>query len=317
MITLAQINDANARIAPHIRRTATVRNDTLSRRLNANVYLKLELFQKTGSFKCRGAFNQMLHLDDEQRRQGVVAVSGGNFAQGVAYAGQTLGVRTRVLMPAHTPHNYVEATRSYGAEIELLPNIQAAFEVAEQYRQQGWNYFHPFDDPRIMAGHGSIGLELLEDAPDLTDVIVSVGGGGLMSGVTVAIKGLKPAVRVWSVETEGADTLARALLAGRVVHIQPDSLAKTLCSPYVAADALWIAQHHVAKHVLVSDRDAYRAQRWLLERAKVLTELSASCTLAAAEQLRDNFSHDNHVALVLCGGNVSLDDLVDYKRQFE
>jgi threonine dehydratase len=111
--------------------------------------------------------------------------------------------------------------------------------------------------------------------------------------------------------------LARALQAGQVVQIQPNSLAKTLCSPYVAADALWIAQHHVAQHVLVWDRDAYLAERLLLERAKVLIELSASCTLAAAEQLRDNFSRDSHVALVLCGGNVSLDDLVDYKRQFE
>jgi len=317
MITLTDINDAAARIAPYVRRTATVRNDTLSRRLNTNVYLKLELFQKTGSFKLRGAFNQMLRLNKQQRQHGVVAVSGGNYAQGVAYAGQVLGIRTCILMPTYTPRNYLEATRSYGAQIELVPSIQEAFDLAEQYRQQGWNSLHPFDDPRIMAGHGSLGLELVADVPDLTDVLMSVGGGGLMSGVTLAIKGLKPDVRVWTVETEGADTLARALQAGHVVQIQPNSLAKTLCSPVVAADALWVAQHHVARHVLVSDRDAYLAERLLLERAKVLTELSASCTLAAAEQLRDNFSRDSRVALVLCGGNVSLDDLVDYKHQFE
>ena len=317
MITLADVTEANTRIARYVRRTATIRNHTLSQRLGTNLYLKLEPFQKTGSFKVRGAFNQMLHLNNDQRQRGAVAVSGGNFAQGVAYAGQVLGVRTHILMPTHTPRNYLEATQSYGAEIELVSDYQVAFDLAEQYRQQGWNHLHPFDDPLIMAGHGTMGLEMLEDVPKLTDVIVSVGGGGLMTGVLVAIKGVQPDVRVWTVETEGSDTLARALQAGHVVHIEPMSLAHTLGSPYVAEDALWLAQHQVAQHVLVSDREAYQAQRFLLERAKVLTELAASCTLAAADKLRERFSPNSHVALVLCGGNVSLDDLAQYKRLFE
>ena len=317
MITLADVNEARSLITPYVRRTATVKNHSLSQRLGANVYLKLEPFQKTGSFKSRGAFNQALHLSDEQRRRGLVAVSGGNFAQGVAYSAQVLGVRSRILMPTHTPRNYLDATRSYGAEIELVSDYGVAFDLAEKYRQQGWNYVHPFDDPLIMAGHGTMGLEMLEDVPELTDVIVSVGGGGLMTGVLTAVKGMKPEVRFWTVETEGSDTMAQALKAGRVVQIEPTSLAHTLGSPYVAEDALWLAQHHVAQNVVVSDREAYQAQRYLLERAKVLTELAASCTLAAAERLRDNFSKDSHVALVLCGGNVSLDDLVEYKRLFE
>jgi len=317
MITLNDVRSAGQTIAPYVKRTPTERNHTLSERLRTNVYLKLELFQKTGSFKPRGAFNKMLHLRDEEKERGVVAVSGGNFAQGVAYAGKVLGVRTHIVMPQYTPHNYVAATKSYGAQVELLPDVQAAFDRAEEYKRQGWIYFHPYDDPDIMQGHGTIGLELLEDVPQLTDVIISVGGGALMGGNAVAIKELKPSVRIWTVETEGADAMGRALQAGKVVHIRPTSLAKTLGAPYVAADALWIAQRHVEDHIIVSDAQAFRAQVLLLERAKVLAELAASCTLAAAERLQDNFSSADHVVLVLCGGNVSLDDLTEYKRLLE
>ncbi|HEX6288938.1 MAG TPA: threonine/serine dehydratase [Herpetosiphonaceae bacterium] len=317
MVTLADVKAAHPTIAPYIRRTDTVKSQFLSQRLGTNVYLKLELFQKTGSFKSRGAFSKMLCLSSEERARGVVAVSGGNFAQGVAYAGNRLDVHTTIFMPIHTPRNYVEATRCYGAQVELTPDIQAAFDAAEYYQERGLSFLHPYDDPDVMAGNGTIGLELLEDVPHVTDVIVSVGGGGLMGGTTVAVKGLKPQTRVWSVETEGADALAQALQAGRVVQIQPTSLAKTLGAPAVAADALSIAQQHIEQHVLVSDREAYEAQRFLLERAKVLTELASSCTLAAAERLAPGFSSEDHVVLVLCGGNVSLDDLLLYKSRFE
>jgi threonine dehydratase len=316
MITVDDVRRAQARIAPYIRRTQTVSSATLSERLGTNVYLKLELFQKTGSFKPRGAFNKMLKHLEAAKAHGVVAVSGGNFAQGVAYAGHVLGVRTRILMPDYTPKNYLDATKSYGAEIELFPDIKSAFEAAEAYKGQGWQSFHPFDDPEVMEGYGTIGLELVEDIRRLTDVIVSVGGGGLMSGTTVAIKGLRPEVRVWSVETEGADALGQALQAGQVVHIQPTSLAKTLGAPYVAADALTVVQQHIAQHIVVSDREAYEAERFLLERAKVLTELAASCTLAAADRIRDKLTADGHLALILCGGNVSLDSLAEYSRLF-
>ena len=317
MITLDDVRAAHIRVAPYIRRTATEKNRTLSEKFGTNLYLKLELFQKTGSFKPRGAFNKMLLHLDAARKGGVIAVSGGNFAQGVAYAGNVLDIHTRIIMPEHTPANYLEATRSYGAEVELVPDAQTAFNLAERYSSEGWCYCHPFDDPEIMAGQGTVGLELLEDISDLTDVIVSVGGGGLMGGVTMVIKGLKPDARVWTVETEGANAMECALQAGEVVQIQPTSLAKTLGAPYVSADALEITRQFVQEHTIVTDEKAFEAQRFLLERAKVLTELAASCTLAAAERLQEYFSNDHHVALILCGGNVSLDTLVEYRRQFQ
>jgi threonine dehydratase len=151
----------------------------------------------------------------------------------------------------------------------------------------------------------------------VTDIVISIGGGGLIAGITVALEALVPGVRVWGVETEGADAMGQALQAGRVVQVTPTSLARTLSAPYVAEDALAIVQRHAERHVLVSDRDAYDAARHLLERTKVNAELAASCTLAAARKVREAFSPDSHVVLVICGGNVSLEDWVDYHARFD
>ncbi len=316
MIDLETIRSARDRITPYVHRTPMLRNRTLSEELGTNVYLKMELFQKTGTFKPRGAFNQMLTHLEEVRRTGVVAMSGGNFAQGVAYAGSALGVRTRIIMPKNTPRNYLDATKGYGGEIEFADNITAALELAAQYGKDGWRYFHPYDDRELITGHASIGMELIEDLPQLTDLFVSVGGGGLMGGITLAVKQLKPDVRVWTVETEGSDTLGQSLKAGRLVQIVPKSLAKTLGAPVVSEDALTIARQYGHRHVVVSDREAYLALRQLMERAKVITELAASCNLAAAQKVAGTFSPEDHVALVLCGGNLSLDTLAQYHSLF-
>jgi len=282
--------------------------------LRTNLYLKLEIFQKTGAFKIRGAFNKILSLSDRDRRQGVVAVSGGNHAQAVAYAARATGLKALVLMPEFTPRNYIDATRGYGAEVVLTPTMAEAFAEVRAYEERGWLFIHPFDDPLVMAGQGTIGLEILEDLPEVTDVIVSIGGGGLASGMAIAVKGWKPEVRIWGVETLGADGMARALAAGRVVELPTiTSIARTLGAPSVSDKALAIAQEYLEGVTVVSDAEALVALRFLLEREKVLTEPAASCTLAAAARLRPNFSVRHHVVLILCGGNIALEDL----RQFE
>ena len=315
MFSFQDIQDARSRTDPYIRRTPLGRNRTLSQELGTNVYLKYELFQKTGSFKPRGAFNQVLQLTQAQKDRGVVAVSGGNFAQGVAYAGQVLGVRTLIIMPEYTPKNYIDATKSYGAQVELAAGIPEAFDLARSYQQQGMAFLHPFDHPNMMAGNGTLGLELLEDLPEMTDLFISIGGGGLIAGMMLAIKSIKPQVRIWGVETEGADTMGQALQAGKVVQIKPTSLARTLGAPYVAEDSLILAQKYLERHILVSDREAFLAEIFLLERAKVMAELAASCTLAAARRLAGDFTQKDHVVLLLCGGNASFDSLLDYRRQ--
>ena len=315
MISLADVRSAEERIRPHVRRTATVRNRTLSEMLGTNVYLKLEIFQTTGAFKVRGAFNKILSELDAARRGGVVAVSGGNHAQAVAYAGKKLGCRSVVLTLSTTPRNYLDATRGYGAELVLLDDIAQAFAKAQDYVHEGMLFVHPFDDPLVMAGQGTLGLEILEDVPDLTDVFVSIGGGGLVSGTAVAIRSQKK-VRFWGVETEGADAMARALAQGHPVQIRPTSIARTLGAPSVSDTTLALAREHLASITVVPDREAVEALKILLERAKVLTEPAASCTLAAALRMKEHFRPDSHVVLILCGGNLGVNDLCEYHAKF-
>lgn len=316
MLDLNDVREARTRITPYVRRTPLERSTTLSRMLGTNIYLKYELFQKTGSFKPRGAFNTMLSLSDEQRSAGVVGMSGGNFAQGMAYAGQVLGVDTLVLMPDTTPSNYVDGTRGYGASIEFASSIAAVIASAEQRAVEGRTLMHPFDHPAMMAGNGTVGIEIVEDVPDVTDVFVSVGGGGLMSGVVTAVKGLRPNTRMWAVETAGADVLARSLAAGEQIQMTPTSRAKTLGSPYAAATAIELASQLAQPPIVVSDAAAFAAMRTIMERAKVVPELAAACTLTAAETIDDRFGPDDHVVLILCGGNVSVADIADMEQAF-
>ena len=314
MITLNDVKAAAGEISSYVRRTPLWKSETLSKWLGTNVYLKMEMFQKTGSFKPRGAFNQMLVRGKDTLDKGVVAISGGNFAQGVAYASLKLGVDAIICMSEDTPQNYIDATRGYSATINFSPDIQTAFIDYNDLADKGRYALHPFDNPHQMAGAGTVALEIFEDLPEITDLVISIGGGGLISGNIVAIKGLKPQVRVWGVETEGSATMKTAMDAGEVVNIIPTSLAKTLGVPFVAQDALTIVKKHLEELLIVSDKQAIDAQRLVLERAKVLPELAASCTLAAAETIKDRFGSDDHLVLLMCGGNDSLENLVNYAQ---
>jgi threonine dehydratase len=308
---LKEVEAARERIAPYIKRTRLERSETLSRHLGTNVFVKYELLQKTGSFKIRGAFNKLLSTPKDELANGVVAVSGGNHAQAIAYASSVLGLDAVVLMPESTPRNYVDATRGYGAHVELKATIAEAFDEVERYKAEGRVFVHPFDDPLVMAGQGTLGLELVEDLPEVTDVVVSIGGGGLMSGVSSMVKAKKPEVRIWGVETVGADAMSQALAAGHVVTLPAiTSIAKTLGAPAVSDATLDAAKMYLESVTVVTDAEAVRSLRFILERLKVLTEPAASCTLAAAERLKEKLG--SHVILVLCGGNLSIDDLCSY-----
>ena len=310
---ISAIKQARERIQPFIKRTPLEHSETLSKYLGTNVWVKLELFQKTGSFKVRGAFNKMLSLSAEERKRGVVAISGGNHAQAVAYASSVLDVDAVVLMPESTPQNYVEATKKYGATVDLQPTITAAFAKIKSYEAEGRIFIHPFDDPLVMAGQGTLGLEIMEDLPGATDIIISIGGGGFCGGVSTAVKALKPGIRIWGVETMGADCMSLAIKAGHPVELAAiTSIAKTLGAPSVSARTLALAQEHLEEVLVVPDKEAVKALKFILERLKVLTEPAASCTLAAALRLRDQFSNNNNLVLIFCGGNLSLEDLCKY-----
>lgn len=310
---ITTIEEARKRIAPYVKRTPLERSESLSRRIGTNIFVKYELFQKTGAFKARGAFNKMLTLTDGEKKRGVVAVSGGNHAQAVSYAASVLGIDAIILMPQSTPANYVEATKEYGATVDLQPTIAAAFAEIERYKAEGRVFVHPFDDELVEAGQGTVGLEIIEDLPSVSDVIVSIGGGGLAGGVATAIKSKMPNVKMWGVETEGADAMTKALAAGHPVELPAiTSIAKTLGAPAVSEMTLALTQRYLESVTLVSDEEAVNSLVFIAERLKVLTEPAASCTLAAAERLKANFTPDSNVVLIFCGGNLSVKDLCSY-----
>jgi threonine dehydratase len=317
MLTLDMIRQAQQRLGGLIHRTPLVHSTALSEFLGAQVYLKLECLQKTGSFKPRGAFNKLLSLTQAERLRGAVAVSGGNHAQGVAYAARRLGVAATIAMPASTPQNYLEATRSYGAEVALMADIQSAFAEADRLREQGRVMIHPFDDPLVAAGQGTLGLEILEDLPGVTHVYISIGGGGLIAGMATALRTLRPEVRVIGVETHGADAMAQSLAAGRQVELPAiTSIARTLGAPKVSEFTLHHVRELVEEVVVVDDASTTAALIFLLERTKYLTEPAAACCLVAAARQRQRFRPEDQVVLLLCGGNISVGDLCKYQRQF-
>lgn len=316
-ITLETIRDARARIAPHVLRTPTLPRELLGSLLGLPVVAKLELLQHGGSFKARGAFNAMLTLGEAERAAGVVAVSGGNHALGVAYAARVLGLDATLIMPTVTPENYVAGTRAEGAEVVLVADIAAAFAEAERQAAAGRTLIHPFDDPRVISGQGTMGLELLEDAPDTTDIIASIGGGGMISGVITAVKALRPEIRIWGVETEGADAMSQALAAGKPVRLPAiTSISTTLGAPSVSERTLAIVRDAVEEVLVVPDSEAVRGVQVLAEQAKVVTEPAAGCTWAAALRLKDRLPRDARLALILCGGNVSLADIERWRARF-
>jgi threonine dehydratase len=312
---IALITEAAERIRPYVKRTPLEYSESLSRELGTNIFVKYEMFQKTGAFKARGAFNKMLSMAEATRSQGVVAVSGGNHAQAVAYASRELGVDAVIVMPQSTPNVYVEATRGYGATVDLQPSIREAFERVGHYQAEGREFIHPFDDPLIIAGQGTVGLEIMADVPDATDVILSIGGGGLAAGVSAAVKAIRPETRVWGVETIGADAMTRALAAGHPVEMDAiTSIAKTLGAPSVSQATLDAVRENMESVTEVTDDEVVRDLFFIAERLKVLTEPAAACTLTAARKLRQNFSADSKVVLILCGGNVGIDDIIAYRK---
>jgi threonine dehydratase len=317
MLPLNLICQAQHRLRGRLHRTPLVRSATLSEHLGVPVWLKLECLQKTGSFKPRGAFNKLLSLDAAERQRGVVAVSGGNHAQGVAYAARQLGIAATIAMPATTPRNYLDATRGCGAEVVLTADIRAAFAETHRLQGEGKVLVHPFDDPLVAAGQGTIGLEILEDLPEVTHVYVSIGGGGLITGVASALRAVKPEVAVSGVETEGADAMARSLAAGRLVELPAiTSIARTLGAPKVCEFTLNHVRELVREVTVVDDAATVAALALILERTKYLVEPAAACCLVAAERHRERFRSGDQVVLLLCGGNVSLDDVCAFRQRF-
>jgi threonine dehydratase len=220
-------------------------------------------------------------------------------------------------MPSSTPRNYVDATRGYGAEVVLCPDIKAALAETARLQQAGRVLVHPFDDPFVAAGQGTVGLEILEDLPGATRVYVSIGGGGFIGGVATAIRTVKPDTKIVGVETDGADAMARSLKAGTLVEMPAiTSIARTLGAPKVSEFTYRLVKDLVEQVIVVDDAAAARALFFLLERTKQLTEPASSCCLAGAESHKTKFTSKDQIVIILCGGNVSAADLASFHKRF-
>ncbi len=309
MIGLDDVLDARERVADVARHTPLDYSNTFSTMTGAEVHLKLECFQRTGSFKIRGATNRVRTLSEAEREAGVVTASAGNHAQGVALAASRSGVDSKVVMPEAAPISKIKATKSYGAEVVLhgVDYDAAQARAHELEDEEGRTYVHAFDDERVMAGQGTLGLEIVDDLPELDTVVVPIGGGGLISGVATAVKAYDPDVRVVGVQAEGASTVASSLRKGQPQAVDSvDTIADGIAVRRVGEKTFPVIRERVDEVVTVSDDEIATALMLLLERGKTLVEGAGATPLAALLEGKFVYEDDEVIVPALCGGNIDL-----------
>jgi threonine dehydratase len=306
MIPLADIRAAAERLAGTLHRTPVLSAQSIGARAGVELWLKCECFQKTGSFKPRGALNKVLSLSAAERARGLVTVSAGNHAQAVAWVARHVAAPCVVVMPTSAPRSKLDAVRGYGAEIVLHDDRATLFDkLREVEAERGLTFVPPFDDPAVLAGAGTVGLELLDDVPAADAVIVPVGGGGLLGGVASAVKAIAPRVRVIAVELEAGPGLLPALAAGKPVPApRPATLADGMTPPFVGALPLAIAREAVDDIVTVTENEMIEAMMLLMTRAKLYVEASGAAATAALVAGKTRLPAGSRVVAIVSGGNV-------------
>jgi threonine dehydratase len=310
-LTLSDFEDVRARIAPHIHRTPLLSSRQLSERTGFDVRVKAEMFQRVGSYKIRGPLNKFALMAEEEKRRGVVCSSAGNHAQGVALAARIHGIRAVVCMAQNATRSKVEATKGYGAEVVLHGNIwdEANEKAKELVRTEGLTYVHPFDDEQLIAGQGTLGLEIVQDWPDVDVVVVPIGGGGLISGVAMAVKSFNPKIRVIGVESSDGPAMKMSLEAGELVTIDCRTIIDGLRVKRAGVINFSVVQRFVDEIVALPDRDIFDAMIWVMERCKLVVEGAAAAPVAALLNGLVRAPAGSRVVAVLSGGNVNLDQL--------
>ena len=303
-VTLQDVQAAAARIAGAVVHTPCLRSETLSRIAKADIWVKFENLQFTASFKERGALNTLLQLTPDERKRGVIAMSAGNHAQGVAYHAGRLGIPATIVMPSFTPNTKVSHTRGHGARVILTGNTlaEAATEARRLAETEQLVFVHPYDDPRIIAGQGTIALEMLQDAPELDTLVIPVGGGGMIAGCAVAARGLKPDLKVIGVESSNYSAM-RQLLAGELVTAGGDTIAEGIAVRDIGQTPLAIARALVDRVLAVDEVAIEHAIALFLEVEKTVAEGAGAAGLAALLAHPEVFA-GRKVGLILCGGNI-------------
>jgi threonine dehydratase len=285
---------------------------TLGNKFGVDLHFKAELFQKTGSFKPRGAINKLNSLTPEERQRGVITISSGNHAQGLAYSASLFNIPTTVVMPGYSFASKINAAKGFGAEV-IITEDDLLNTCLEIQKERDLVMVHPFDDLYIVAGQGTIGLEILEDLPDVEVVIVAVGGGGLISGIASAIKMKKPEVRVIGVEPDGASAMWQSLRQGKAVHLDSvDTIADGLAAPFAGELNFELVKKYVDDLVLLSDEEFIEPICLILERTKLLTEPAGAASFAAIFHNKVKIPQGSKVVCVLSGGNLDRERLAQF-----
>jgi threonine dehydratase len=305
LVTLDDIRAARAVIMDKLHRTPMLSASGLGAMVGAELFLKAELFQKTGSFKPRGSLNKLNSLSDEEKSRGVISLSAGNHAAGLSYAAAQSGIKATVVMPQNAPQSKIDATRGYGGEVilaETMTDLMPTMLALQQER--GATFVHPFDDLLMIAGHATAGLEILEDVPEPDIVVVPIGGGGLISGISTAVELSNPRVRVIGVEPVGAAGMTKSLAEGAAAHLDElDTIADGLAAPFVGEHNFAHVKAYVDEVLLVSDDEIRAAMRHIMERNKIVPEPAGAASFAALLHRKFDFAAGARIVCVVSGGN--------------
>lgn len=316
MVTLESIREAQKRISPYIHRTPLLRLHNLDEYLGCQVYAKMESLQETNSFKVRGALNALMTLSEDALKKGIITASSGNHGKAIAFAAKQLGAKAHVVVPENAPKIKVEGIQSYGAEIIYsvpAERFSVAKKLSEEYH---WSFVSPFDDNAIMAGQGTAGLEILEQLPDVDYLIVPIGGGGLIGGLSTAVKETNPRVKVIGVEPTSVARYSTSFAAGHPVTLPPESKSVADGLQTLAPGELNypLVKQYVDDIVTVDEENILRATKLFLTKGKLLAEISSCITLGAFLQGAVKLNPDDKVVLFISGGNIGMDQFSKFQE---
>jgi len=313
-LTLTREDFERARkiVTPHVYRTPMLTSRSLNEITGLDIRLKAELFQRGGSYKVRGPMNKISHLSEDERSRGVICSSAGNHSQGVAIAARQYGVHAIVVMAENATESKIAATKGYGADVILHGQIwdEANEKALELVRERGLTYIHPFDDPVLIAGQGTVGLEIMDDFPETEVIVVPIGGGGLISGVSMAAKSVNPDIRIIGVESSGAPAMKLSVEAGaRITLEEVDSIIDGLCVKRTGKYTHSVVSRFVDEIVTLPDKHIFDALLWLMERSKLVVEGAAAASVGALLRGLVRAPENTKVVAVLSGGNLDVEQL--------
>ena len=310
MINIVDIQKAYSNISSNIHRTPISTSTYLSQKFNSKIFFKQESFQKTGSFKIRGVLNKLSSLTSDQLKNGVISLSSGNHAQAVAYGSKIYNISSTIVMPTYSTKSKIEATKGYGAKV-IITDEDLISVVNEIQKETNATLIHPFDDNHIIAGQGTLGLEITEDMPDIDHIFTAIGGGGLISGICIAMKAHNPKIKIIGIEPEGADGMRQSLEKRKPVTLDSiNTIADGLSAPFIGKKNFEIVQKHIDQLITVSDKEIIETMWLIFERTKLFVEPSAAAGLAPILFDKYKLPINSKAMFILCGGNIDKEKLI-------